>query len=106
MVTEREEKLAAARKKLARFQQTKTKAPAELQPPTQSISRDGSEPVSAPAAQPTQPENGHQLMYSNPTPTFQSIQSTPQLGIDILSIWKYAYISKISQVPERILIEL
>ena len=86
MVTEREEKLAAARKKLARFQQTKTKAPAELQPPTQSISRDGSEPVSAPAAQPTQPENGHQLMYS--IPTFQSIQSTPQLGIDIFKTWK------------------
>lgn len=75
MVTEREEKLAAARKKLARFQQTKTKAPGELQPPTQVMSRDGGEVA---PTQPIQPENGHQLMYSNPTPTFQSIQATPQ----------------------------
>ena len=80
MVTEREEKLAAARKKLARFQQTKTKQPNEqnVTPLTQSMSRDGSEQIEPIAPEQQQQPNGHQLMYSNPTPSFQAVQATPQ----------------------------
>ena len=81
MVTEREEKLAAARKKLARFQQTKTSSKSmppthqPPQPPTQMMDRSGEQSTS-PAQEVTVQDNGHQPLYSNPTPTFQHIQPT------------------------------
>ena len=82
MVTEREEKLAAARKKLARFQQTKTQQrPTAQQPKLESIGRgidivaesSSNDSISEQATRNTSPDsiNGHNLMYSNPTPTFE-----------------------------------
>ena len=86
MPTEREEKLAAARKKLARFQQTKssggTLAPS-VQPKQESISRSPASSASPQIHVDTTVEsdllsNGLNIPYSNPTPTYQSIQTSPQ----------------------------
>jgi len=89
MVTEREEKLAAARKKLARFQQTKTSGGTPLEPSVQpkneSISRSAITSNTAPATTNTNEQqsnesssNGLNIPYSNPTPTYQSVQTSPQ----------------------------
>ena len=83
MVTEREEKLAAARKKLARFQQTKTaghQRPPSQQPKLESIGRgveesnssnDQTRNTSPDSLNGINPNPTHNLMYSNPTPTFE-----------------------------------
>ena len=85
MVTEREEKLAAARKKLARFQQTKIaghQRPPSQQPKLETIGRGVEESNSSSSNEQTRntsrdslngvsPNPTHNLMYSNPTPTFE-----------------------------------
>ena len=89
MVTEREEKLAAARKKLARFQQTKTaghQRPPSQQPKLESIGRgveesnssnDQTRNTSPDSLNGINPNPTHNLMYSNPTPTFEESDFKP-----------------------------
>ena len=91
MVTEREEKLAAARKKLARFQQTKTaghQRPPSQQPKLESIGRgveesnssnDQTRNTSPDSLNGINPNPTHNLMYSNPTPTFEGCDKLADL---------------------------
>ena len=113
MVTEREEKLAAARKKLARFQQTKTaghQRPPSQQPKLETIGRGVEESNSSSSNEQTRntspdslngvsPNPTHNLMYSNPTPTFEEsdilgryVNRSPRVSSEVfkllLSRWR------------------